>query len=76
MDKNEQLYEDGEVITEKVWTAAAERDLPCLVALNRLDRERGSLERSLESLQAGFGRTVVPIQLPIGAEHDFRGHGD
>ena len=63
----------SEVITEKVWTAAAELDLPCLVALNRLDRERGSLERSLESLQAGFGRTVVPIQLPIGAEHDFRG---
>ena len=63
----------SEVITEKVWTAAAELDLPCLVVLNRLDRERGSLERSLESLQAGFGRTVVPIQLPIGAEHDFRG---
>ena len=63
----------SEVITEKVWTAAAELDLPCLVVMNRLDRERGSLERSLESLQAGFGRTVVPIQLPIGAEHDFRG---
>ncbi|MDE0831482.1 MAG: GTP-binding protein, partial [Vicinamibacterales bacterium] len=58
----------AEVITEKVWDEAAALDLPCVVVLNRLDRERGSLQRSLESLQSAFGRTVVPIQLPIGVE--------
>ena len=63
----------SEVITEKVWAEAAALDLPCVVVLNRLDRERGSLERSLESLQAAFGRTVVPIQLPIGVEKELRG---
>ena len=62
-----------EVITEKVWAEAAALDLPCVVVLNRLDRERGSLQRSLESLQGAFGRTVVPIQLPIGVEKDLRG---
>ena len=63
----------SEVITEKVWAAAKELDLPCLVALNRLDRERASLSRSLESLHEAFGRTVVPIQLPIGEEKQFTG---
>src|SRR3954462_14930369 len=39
-----------EVSTEKVWTAAEELQLPRIVVLNRLDRERASLDRSLESL--------------------------
>jgi elongation factor G len=63
----------AEVITEKVWGEAAALDLPCVVVLNRLDRVRGSLQRSLESLQSAFGRTVVPIQLPIGVEEELRG---
>jgi elongation factor G len=62
-----------EVSTEKVWEDAAELALPRLVVLNRVDRERASLERSLESLRGVFGRTVIPIQLPIGEEKNFRG---
>jgi elongation factor G len=62
-----------EVSTEKVWAAADELALPRLVVLNRLDRERASLERSIESLRAVFGRTVIAIQLPIGEEKAFKG---
>jgi elongation factor G len=62
-----------EVSTEKVWETAAELALPRLIALNRLDRERASLDRSLESLRGVFGRTVIPIQLPIGEEKGFAG---
>ncbi|OFV89163.1 MAG: translation elongation factor G, partial [Acidobacteria bacterium RBG_16_68_9] len=62
-----------EVSTEKMWTAADELELPRLVVLNRLDRERASLDRSLESLHGVFGRAVVPIQLPIGEERNFKG---
>ncbi len=62
-----------EVSTEKIWSAAEELGLPRLVVLNRLDRERASLERSLESLHTAFGRTVVPLHLPIGEEKSFNG---
>ena len=62
-----------EVSTEKVWAAAEELDTPRLIVLNRLDRERASLERSLESMRGVFGRTVIPVQLPIGEEKSFRG---
>ena len=62
-----------QVSTEKVWAIADELEVPRLVVLNRVDRERASLERSLDSLRTVFGRAVVPIQLPIGEEKSFRG---
>jgi len=61
------------VQTEKVWAAADELSLPRLVAVNRMDRERASLARTLESLHGACSRTVIPIQLPIGEEKAFRG---
>src|SRR6476659_11471829 len=62
-----------EVSTEKVWEVAAELGVPRLIVLNRFDRERASLDRSLESLRGVFGRTVIPIHLPIGEEKAFAG---
>ncbi len=62
-----------EVQTEKVWTCAEELSMPCLVVLNRLDRDRASLDRSLISLREAFNRMIIPIQIPIGEEKGFHG---
>lgn len=62
-----------EVSTEKVWSVADELEVPRFVVLNRLDRERASLDRSLGSLREVFGRGVVPVQLPLGEEKAFAG---
>jgi elongation factor G len=62
-----------EVQTEKVWAEAEAAGLPAIVVLNRLDRERASLQRSLEALHAHFGRAIIPVQLPIGEEKGFHG---
>ena len=62
-----------QVQTEKAWQAAEEAGLPRIVVVNRLDRERASVDRTLKSIQAALSRTVVPIQLPIGEEKSFRG---
>ena len=62
-----------EVSTEKIWAAAEELEVPRIIILNRLDRERASLERSLDSLRGVFGRSVIPVHLPIGEEKSFRG---
>jgi elongation factor G len=61
------------VQTEKVWDAAKQLNLPRVVVLNRLDRDRASLDRSLTSLRESCDRAVIPIQLPIGEEKSFRG---
>ncbi|HLY15726.1 MAG TPA: elongation factor G, partial [Bryobacteraceae bacterium] len=62
-----------EVQTEKVWSYSNDYKLPRAVIINKLDRERSSFERALASVQETFGRTAIPIQLPIGAERDFKG---
>jgi elongation factor G len=62
-----------QVSTEKVWEFAGALEVPRIVVLNRLDRERASLQRSLDSLHESFGRAIVPIQLPIGEEKNVTG---
>jgi elongation factor G len=62
-----------EVTTEKVWKFAEEYHLPRMIVVNKLDRDRASFSRTLDALQKKFGKNVVPIQLPIGEEKDFRG---
>jgi elongation factor G len=62
-----------EVNAEKAWEIAVEFELPMLVHLTKMDRERADVERALESLQSSFGRQVLPIQLPIGREQKFGG---
>jgi len=62
-----------EVTTEKVWKFIEEYALPRVIIVNKLDRERSSFARTLDALQKRFGKNVVPIQLPIGEEKDFKG---
>jgi elongation factor G len=62
-----------EVTTERVWKFAEEYALPRMLIVNKMDRDRASATRTLESLQKKFGKNVVPIQLPIGEEKDFSG---
>jgi elongation factor G len=63
----------AEVQTEKAWSVADELGLPRLVVVNRLDRDRASLDRTLESVRQTLGRTIIPIQLPIGEAKSFTG---
>jgi elongation factor G len=62
-----------EVQTEKAWAVCEELQLPRIVVINRLDRDRASIDRALESVRETLGRAIVPIQLPIGDERDFMG---
>jgi elongation factor G len=62
-----------EVQTEKLWADTAALDLPRIVVVNRLERERASLSRTLESLHRDCSRMIVPIQLPLGEEKGFAG---
>ncbi len=62
-----------EVSTRKVWSFCDEFEVARVIVLNKMDRERASFERSLESVQAAFGRMCLPIQIPMGAEKEFTG---
>ena len=62
-----------EVVTEKVWQYAEEINLPRVICVSRMDRERANYETALESLVSAFGRLVVPVQIPIGSEKSLKG---
>ena len=55
--------EGVEVQTELAWQLAAERQLPRMVFVNKLDRERASFDRTLTQLQAVFGAGIAPLEL-------------
>ena len=65
-----------EVQTQKAWSYAEEYSLPRIVVVNRMDRDRASFARTLDSLQSAFGRGVVPIAIPLGEEKGFVGIAD
>jgi elongation factor G len=56
-----------EVQTEKVWRWADEYQLPRIIVVNKLDRERADFSRVVEIIQKSFGRGPVPVQIPIGS---------
>ena len=65
-----------EVQTQKVWGYAEEYGLPRIIVVNRMDRERASFLRTLESLERAFGRGAVPLAIPLGEEKGFVGLTD
>jgi elongation factor G len=63
----------AQVVTEKTWGFAEKYSLPRVLVCTRMDRERADFQRCMESLTTTFGRTVIPVQLPIGSEKNFSG---
>ncbi|HTT22709.1 MAG TPA: elongation factor G [Candidatus Sulfotelmatobacter sp.] len=62
-----------EVVTQRVWNYCEECKTPRLIVVSRMDRERADATRVLESVEKAFGRNVIPIELPIGAEKSLSG---
>ena len=68
--------EGVEVQTEVLWQVASDLNVPRMIFVNKLDRERASHQRTLDHLRAVFGSGVAPLELPIGEEHNFKGVAD
>ncbi len=62
-----------EVQTEKTWGFCEKYALPRVLVINQLDRDRASFDRAFEAMRGAFGRQVIPAQLSIGEEKNFRG---
>ncbi|HSE94643.1 MAG TPA: GTP-binding protein, partial [Methylomirabilota bacterium] len=62
-----------EVQTERMSKLALEYELPRVIFVNRMDRERADFGRTLESVQRRLKGRFVPLQVPIGQETSFRG---
>jgi len=59
--------------TEKVWSFCEDLNLPRILFINKLDRERASFEKTLDEFNKVFEAKVTPLFLPIGEEDKFQG---
>ncbi len=65
---------DGvEVQTETVWDRASDLQIPRVIFINKMDRERANPDKALDQIQSILSNDAIPIQLPIGRETSFEG---
>ncbi|MGE5454033.1 MAG: elongation factor G [Methylocystaceae bacterium] len=60
-----------EVMTEIIWEQT--EGMPKLVVINRLDKENADYYKCIDGLKSMFSENIVPVQLPIGSEANFKG---
>lgn len=54
----------------------AEKKLPCLIVINKMDRERANFDKTFDEIKAELPVNPVIVHLPIGAEDNFKGFVD
>jgi len=59
--------------TEEVWRQANKYGVPRMCFINKMDRLGADFFAALESIKDRLGANVAVIQLPIGAEGNYRG---
>jgi len=62
-----------EVGTEQLWDYSEEAKLARLIFINKMDRENANFYKTVEQVQSRFGTKCLPLQIPIGAQKDFKG---
>src|SRR5688500_10715383 len=59
--------------SETVWRQADKYRVPRIAYINKMDRIGSNFEQGVQTMVDRLGARPIPIQLPIGAEGDFRG---
>ena len=59
--------------TETVWRQANRYEVPRMVFVNKMDRAGADFLKVVEQMEDRLGANAVPLQLPIGAEDEFKG---
>jgi len=58
---------------EKVWAFSDEQELPRIIFINKLDRERANFFKVVEEVSQTFEIKATPVFIPIGEEDKFEG---
>lgn len=60
-------------LTKKIWSEADKAQLPAMVFINKMDRERADFSMAFQGLTDILGIKPVLLYLPIGSEESFKG---
>lgn len=59
--------------SETVWRQANRYNVPRIALVNKMDRTGANFDHAVETMVARLRANPVPIQMPIGAEREFKG---
>ncbi|MEN8188351.1 MAG: elongation factor G [Thermodesulfobacteriota bacterium] len=59
--------------SETVWRQADKYSIPRIAFINKMDRVGADFERCQEMMEERLGSNPVALQVPVGAEADFKG---
>ncbi|MCL2881639.1 MAG: elongation factor G [Coriobacteriia bacterium] len=62
-----------QVTTDRLWQIAGEMGIPRAIFVNRMDKEHADYSETFAKLRSRYGKAVVPVQIPIGAEENLEG---
>lgn len=62
--------------SETVWRQADRYHVPRIAFINKMDRTGAGFEAAVQSMRDRLGAQVVPLQIPLGKEDQFKGSID
>ncbi len=65
--------EGAQIETIKLWRRLDERNKPRAVFINKMDKERASFRKVIDSLEEEFTSHYVPVVMALGEAEEFRG---
>jgi len=65
---------DGvQIETEKAWRYLNENNIPRIIFVNKMDKERASFEKVIANINANLGAKVAPLCIPLGEAENLKG---
>ena len=59
--------------SETVWRQADKYDVPRIAFINKMDRPGADFDHAVDTIRTRLSAKPVPVQMPIGAEDQFKG---
>jgi len=60
-------------LTRKVWAQIQEQDLPSMIVINKMDRDRAEFDAAFNGISEALGARPALLYYPIGSKEDFKG---
>ena len=65
--------EDSKDQIDRYWSMASSAEIPRIIFMNKMDKERSNFENALTRLEEHLNIKTVPITIPLGQGTDFNG---
>ena len=62
-----------QIETIKLWRRLNNRNMPRIVFLNKMDKDRADFANTFSDLSGRFSKTFVPVTIPIGVGESYKG---